>query len=125
MRPIDAVFTLTLVLPALASCVEAQPNACAGALAAAGLDAGAEDGGARDAGAKDAGAKDAGTKDAGACGACGDPLACGTVKSAAVRSASGIAASAIHDRIFYLHNGVLERPRFYAVDDTGVDRGSF
>ncbi|APR86195.1 Hypothetical protein A7982_11544 [Minicystis rosea] len=92
-------------------------------------DPGAQDGGStKDAGTtKDGGAKDAGTSEPneGVCGACGTPSTCGVVRSTAITTASGIAASAVHDRLFYVHNGGLELPRFYAVDAGGNDRGSF
>lgn len=39
--------------------------------------------------------------------------------------ASGLAASRVHDGVFYVHNDSGGAPRFFAIDDTGADRGTY
>jgi hypothetical protein len=107
MRFLAAPLALAPLLAAL-SCVAPEPGVCSGVPAAAGSAAG-----------------DAGLIDTGTCPSCTDLVTCGSVQNAAVKSASGIAASAKHERVFYLHDGQLTPARFYAIDDTGADRGSF
>jgi hypothetical protein len=82
-------------------------------------------GDAGDAGAKDAGHGDAGSLDGGACAACQSPISCGTVQNPAITAVAGIAASALHAGAFYLHNGPPDPGRFFAVDETGADLGTY
>jgi hypothetical protein len=98
---------------------DAGPTADAG-------DAGPDD----DTGQHDAGSAlgDAGPStdaDAGICGSCQAPVTCGHVQSPAVVAVAGLAASKLHPRAFYLHNGPPDLPRFFAMDDTGADLGTY
>ncbi len=79
------------------------------------------DGGA-DAGQPDASAADAG---AGYCASCQAPVACGAVQNPAVVAVAGLAASRLHPHAFYLHNGPPDLARFFAMDDTGADLGTY
>jgi hypothetical protein len=57
------------------------------------------------------------------CAECPRGMQTGTVASGAVGEASGIAASAVHAGVFYLHNDSGDSARFFAVDETGADLG--
>jgi hypothetical protein len=61
----------------------------------------------------------------GFCASCSAPAAAGELARDAIGEASGVAASAIHDGIFYVHNDSGDRSRFFAVDRAGADRGTF
>lgn len=92
-------------------------------------DAGVGDGGGAEAGAPEGGAPNGAPGDAGdggvACPACQPGASCGTVESAAVTSVAGLAASAVHPHVYYLHNGPPDLPRFFAMDQTGADLGTY
>ena len=47
------------------------------------------------------------------------------VRFAAATELSGIAASALHEGVYYVHNDSGDEPRFFAIDDTGALRGTF
>lgn len=49
----------------------------------------------------------------------------GSVADAEITEASGIAASRIHDDVYYVHNDSGGAPRFFAVDSAGTDLGSY
>jgi len=49
----------------------------------------------------------------------------GTVDNTAVSEASGLAASADHPGIFFIHNDSGDEPRFFAIDLAGADMGTY
>lgn len=53
------------------------------------------------------------------------PEAVGTLAEPAIAEASGIAASARHDGVLYLHNDSGDGATFYAIDATGKDLGRY
>lgn len=59
------------------------------------------------------------------CDSYGDPVATGTVASAAVTEASGIALSRRHPGTIWVHNDSGGGPFVYATDPTGADLGAF
>ena len=59
------------------------------------------------------------------CTACARGAQTGTVENGDVKEASGIAASAVHAGVFYLHNDSGDSARFFAVDETGADLGTW
>jgi hypothetical protein len=53
------------------------------------------------------------------------PIALATVQNTAIHEASGLAASALHRDVYYLHNDSGDSARFFAIDATGADLGTF
>jgi hypothetical protein len=58
-------------------------------------------------------------------GACARPAARGTLEDRALDEVSGLVASAIHRNIWYVHNDSGDRPRFFALEGSGVLRGTY
>lgn len=61
----------------------------------------------------------------GFCTHCSAPTTPGSLFNDAIREASGIVASALHPGLFYVHDDSGGRARFYAIDESGGDKGSF
>ncbi len=59
------------------------------------------------------------------CPSCDAPRVIATIASPDILEASGIVASATHPGIYYVHNDSGDEARFFAVDETGADRGTF
>jgi hypothetical protein len=59
------------------------------------------------------------------CGACSAPVAGGSLANQAIDEASGLAASRVHEGVYYLHNDSGDSPRFFATDARGADLGSY
>jgi hypothetical protein len=59
------------------------------------------------------------------CHECSAPTAKGTLASPDILEASGLAASAVHPGIFYLHNDSGDTPRFFAIDLSGEERARY
>lgn len=59
------------------------------------------------------------------CGSCTLQASCASVANAAIDEASGLAASALHDGVFYLHNDSGDPPRYFATNCAGDDLGTF
>lgn len=59
------------------------------------------------------------------CHRCGEPSPLGTIANADVREASGIAASAIHEGVYYVHNDASDVARFFALSEHGDDLGQW
>jgi hypothetical protein len=55
----------------------------------------------------------------GSCPYCEKPVAAGAVSGADLAEVSGIAASAVHDDVFYVHNDAGDPSRFFAVSRAG------
>jgi hypothetical protein len=49
----------------------------------------------------------------------------GNIANVEITEASGIAASRIHDGVYYVHNDSGGAPRFFAIDAAGTDLGSY
>jgi hypothetical protein len=60
-----------------------------------------------------------------ACPMCGASTQVGTLATAAWNEISGIVASKDHPGSFYVHNDSGDSARFFAMDATGVDQGTF
>lgn len=62
-----------------------------------------------------------------ACAACENATiaSAGAVANVEITEASGIAASRVHDDVYYVHNDSGGAPRFFAMDSAGNDLGSF
>ncbi|MFO0723696.1 MAG: hypothetical protein U1E65_07950 [Myxococcota bacterium] len=59
------------------------------------------------------------------CRRCRPPRTTGLLAHPKIKEASGLAASAIHPGVFYVHNDAGDRPRFFAIDQAGRDLGMF
>ncbi|MFO0757480.1 MAG: hypothetical protein U0359_13365 [Byssovorax sp.] len=59
------------------------------------------------------------------CAACQPRRQTGAAQSPDVRETSGIAASALHPGVFYVHNDSGDTARFFAIDAQGRDQGTF
>ncbi len=59
------------------------------------------------------------------CKNCGKAAKSGVVALSVVLEASGIVASRAHPGIFYIHNDAGDSPRFFAIDATGADKGTW
>ena len=81
--------------------------------------------GAGGGGAPPAGAGGASTGPTDFCGSCTLQSGCLSVANTAIDEASGLAASALHDGAFYLHNDSGDSPRFFATNCQGDDLGTF
>ncbi len=81
--------------------------------------------GAGGGGAPPAGAGGASTGPTDFCGSCTLQSGCLSVANNAIDEASGLAASALHDGAFYLHNDSGDSPRFFATNCQGDDLGTF
>lgn len=63
--------------------------------------------------------------DARACPACAAPSAAGALERPKLDETSGLAASAVHDDVFYAHNDAGDSSRFFAFSRAGADLGVF
>jgi hypothetical protein len=61
----------------------------------------------------------------GSCPYCDKPIATGTVTDIDLGEVSGIAASAVHDDVFYVHNDAGDESRFFAIDRAGERLATF
>lgn len=59
------------------------------------------------------------------CAVCEASASGGNLQNGAIDETSGLAASHVHPGIFYLHNDSGDSPRFFAIDATGADQGTF
>jgi hypothetical protein len=59
------------------------------------------------------------------CNACAAPQPTGPLASAAIGEASGLAASRQHPGSYYVHNDSGDVARFFAIDGTGADLGTY
>jgi hypothetical protein len=59
------------------------------------------------------------------CKACAKGTKSGTLAVSAVIEASGIVASRNHPGIYYVHNDAGDSARFFAIDATGADKGTW
>jgi len=59
------------------------------------------------------------------CKRCGAPAAVGTLASPDLVEVSGIAASALHPDVYYVHNDSGDGARLFAIDASGKERGRF
>jgi hypothetical protein len=59
------------------------------------------------------------------CTGCGAPRASGVLGSALITEASGLAASHKHAGLYYVNNDSGDRPRFFAIDESGAERGIY
>ncbi len=61
------------------------------------------------------------------CDACSgaDIQSAGAIAHPEITEASGVAASRVHDGVYYVHNDSGDTPRFFAIDDAGNDLGSY
>lgn len=99
------------------------------AIVACGTDLASSPGPADDAGTvADGGTPETGVEDASEgdfCASCGPVTSRGSLANPALDEASGIVASAVHQNRFYSHNDSGDSARFFALDDTGADFGSY
>jgi hypothetical protein len=56
-----------------------------------------------------------------ACTRCGAVVKTGALASPAIVEASGLAASAVHAGVYYVHNDSGDTPRFFAIDASGKE----
>ena len=86
---------------------------------AGGMGSGGHGGGIGGGGAGGKGEGGSGEGGAGGCIACADPKEQGELSDDAMNEISGIAASAIHPDVFYVHNDSGDSPRFFAIKIDG------
>jgi hypothetical protein len=60
-----------------------------------------------------------------ACKRCAAPASVGVVDMPEISEASGLAASAVHAGVVYVHNDSGDRPRFFALDGSGQSLASY
>jgi hypothetical protein len=66
-----------------------------------------------------------GSSDFDPCKRCGAPAAVGTLASQDLVEVSGLAASAVHPDVYYVHNDSGDGARLFAIDSTGKERARF
>jgi hypothetical protein len=59
------------------------------------------------------------------CNSCAAPAVVGTLANLQLGEASGLVASRVHPDVMYLHNDSGDSARFFAIDSSGADRGSY
>lgn len=59
------------------------------------------------------------------CGRCSAAKTVGWLAPPKLKEASGLAASAVHPGVYYVHNDSGDKSRFFAIDERGRDLGSF
>lgn len=105
-----------MLLPFLLVTLACGDSGTSGAGAAAGA------GGLGGAGGSGAGAAGGGSS---GCASCQDVVTLGEIQSSQVTEASGIAASSLHSKVFYVHNDSGDSARFFATDEKGADLGTY